>query len=419
MSEDTVVIVDSYLPTNRGRGSLLESFTQAGAKCVRVQSSPELPIVFRSSLKLDGYVANITHTGDLTDTLDAIAHYSPLAVVPGSEVGVEFADILSERLNLPSNGTTKSPARRDKFRMIETIRAAGLTAAAQIKVDDDDHLREWHSKLGRRVVLKPIRGGNGGGIHFCDTVDQSARAYQELISAGNVYTSQNDAVVAQEYLWGPEYMVNTVSCDGAHHVCDIWQTNRLSTNNVLDLCGSISILPRDRGPADTLVEYAYGVLDALDIRNGPAHLEIKMTPAGPCLIEIGARTAGGDLQHHARLSTGESQLEWTVDAYLRPDRFKRRVNEPYKVLSHFTSVALISPHSGILNRYIGLDEIVRLESVHEIRQLVQPGEQLHRTVDDLTYPVIVTLMHSLEEIVRRDAETIRYLDGSAFYQLKE
>ncbi|ACM31436.1 ATP-grasp domain-containing protein [Rhizobium rhizogenes] len=415
MTKDTVVIVDSYLPTNKGRGSLLDSFTNAGVNCVRVQSSPELPIVFRSSLKLDGYIENITHTGNVDATVESISRYSPVAVIPGSEVGVEFADFLSERLNLPSNGTAKSPARRDKFIMIETIRAAGIKAAAQIRIEDENHLREWHGKLGQRVVLKPIRGGNGGGIRFCDTVEQSVKAYQELINTGNVYTPQNDAIVAQEYLFGTEYMVNTVSCDGKHHVCDIWQTNRLSANEVLDLCGSISILPRERDPADALVKYAYEALDALDIRNGPAHLEMKMTPTGPCLIEVGARTAGGDIQHHARLCTGESQLEWTVDAYLHRDRFKRRADEPYKVLSYFTSVALISPHSGILNRYVGLDEIARLESIHEVRQLVQPGEQLSRTIDDLTYPVIATLMHPLEEIVRRDAETIRYLDGTAFY----
>ena len=419
MNTPNVVIVDSYAPTNRGRGSLLGNFKRAGFGCVRVQSSTELPIVFQMPPNIDQYVANIIHTGNLDETLAALKLYSPVAVVSGSEVGVEFADTLSECLNLPTNGTDKSAARRDKFRMIETIRSAGLNASSQIKIDGPDHLRQWHSDLGRRVVLKPIRGGGGEGIRFCDTVEESLSAYHELINSGNAYTDHNEAVVAQEYLVGTEYMVNTVSSDGMHHVCDIWQTNRLSANNVLDLCGSVSILPPDRYPADVLIEYANNVLDALGICYGPAHLEIKLTPTGPFLVEIGARAAGGDLQYNATLCTGESQIDWTVDAYVQRDRFKRRFQDTYKVMAHFTCVALISPCSGTLVGYSRLAEIQNLESVHEIRQLVQPGEQLHRTVDDLSYPVLVNLMHPVEEIVRRDAETVRYIDGEAFYQLAE
>ncbi|PCI04097.1 MAG: biotin carboxylase [Hyphomicrobiales bacterium] len=419
MNTPTVLIVDSYSATNLGRESLLDKFNDAGVQCVRVQSSPELPTMFQLPTNIASYVGNIIHNGNLDETVTAVSQYSPVAVITGSDVGVEFADTLSERLSLPTNGTAKSIARRDKYEMIEAVRDAGLNASVQIKIKDVDHIREWHSELGGRVVLKPVRGGGGSGVHFCDTVDQSVNAYCEVIASGNIYTDHNEAVVAQEYLVGTEYMVNSVSSDGTHHICDIWQTNRLSANNVLDLCGSISILPHDRKPADTLCAYANDVLDALGIRFGPAHLEIIITPKGPYLVEIGARPAGGDLQHNTVLCTGECQLDWTVDAYVRRERFNNRCNDPYQVKNFYTSVALVSPLSGHLSRYRHLDEIQKLESLYEIRQLVKPGEKLLKTVDDYSYPVLVNLMHPVEEVVQRDAETIRFLDGSDFYQLAE
>ncbi|MFE7272062.1 hypothetical protein [Streptomyces sp. NPDC057623] len=76
--------------------------------------------------------------------------YAPVAVVAGSEFGVEFADRLSEALDLPTNGTALSPARRDKFRMIETIKAAGLRGARQLLVSDEEELRQWHEESGGR-----------------------------------------------------------------------------------------------------------------------------------------------------------------------------------------------------------------------------------------------------------------------------
>jgi hypothetical protein len=36
------------------------------------------------------------------------------------------------------------------------------------------------------------------------------------------------------------------------------------------------------------------VLDALGIFNGPGHMEVKMCPDGPCLVEVGSRCHGGE-----------------------------------------------------------------------------------------------------------------------------
>ncbi|MFI9511231.1 ATP-grasp domain-containing protein [Nocardia sp. NPDC052566] len=414
-----VVIVDSYAPTNMGRGRLLQEFRDAGYPCVRVQSSPEVPTLFRSSLIPDGYAASIVHDGDLEATVRAITDYQPVAVVPGSEVGVEFADMLSEALDLPTNGTTLSSARRDKFRMIETIKAAGVRGAEQLLVESEIQLTTWHREIGDRIVVKPIRGAAGAGVFFCDYPEEAVRAYRELLGSGNVFTAHNEAIVAQEYHLGTEYMVNTVSRDGHHHVCDIWKTSRITANGVLDLCDGVVLLAREGDVQEELVRYAYQVLDALGIRHGPAHLEIKLTPKGPRLVEVGARIVGGDLSHCARIGLGESQVEWTVDAYVRPKRFFERYADNYRLQSNFASVALISPYEGTLVGYPHLDTLKSLESVHEVRMLVKPGEHISRTVDDVTYPIIVNLRHDVEEVVLRDFGTIRYLDGTDFYRVAE
>lgn len=419
MQDRNVVIVDSYSSTNMGRSNLVQKFKDIGVSCVRVQSSTELPIILNLPGNLADYLDNIVNDGDFEKTVEAVSRHNPIAVIAGSEVAVEFADRLSERLGVPSNGTARSVARRDKFVMIEAIREAGLNATTQIKIENADHVRDWHLELGGRVVLKPVRGANGCSIRFCDTVEQSVDAYNEIMNSGNFYTARNEAVVAQEYLGGTEFMVNTVSSNGKHHVCDIWQTNRLTANGLLDLCGSVNILPIDRRPADELIDYSFRALDALDIRHGAAHIEIRMTPKGPYLVEIGARAAGGDLPYNATLATGESQLDWIVDAYARPERFEARYSEPYRVKNYYATVGMVSPYEGTLVGYARLDELKALESLHEIRVVVKPGEKIQKTVDDLSYPILINLMHPVEEVVLRDAETIRYVDGTDFYLVEE
>jgi hypothetical protein len=54
-----------------------------------------------------------------------------LAVIAGTETGVELGDRLSHRLGLRTNGEELSTARRNKFLMGEAVRAAGLRAVKQ------------------------------------------------------------------------------------------------------------------------------------------------------------------------------------------------------------------------------------------------------------------------------------------------
>jgi biotin carboxylase len=409
-----VVIVDSYGPTLR----LADRLRSAGAELIRVQSTPEVPLVYRSPMRPQGYVEDIVHDGDFAALVRRVATYEPVAVVAGGEIGVELTDALSSALGLPSNGTELSHARRDKFAMIETIRRAGVPAARQLLITDDEQLRRWHAGIGGRVVLKPVRSAAGDRVTFCETPDESVAAFHKIEGAPNVFSEHNTGVVAQEYLCGTEYMVNTVSRDGWHRVCEIWRTSRVQANGVLDIGASAWVLPR-RGPEqDVLADYVARVLDALDIRHGPAHVEVKLTNAGPRLVEIGARIAGGNMPAYAQWALGESQLDWTAYAYLDPDHFHAHAGRDYERRRAVANVALISPVDGVLRAYRDLETILALESLHELQLHVQPGELIRRTVDDVTYPAAMVLVHDTEEVVLRDANTVRYLDGLGFYELE-
>ncbi|MET9856941.1 ATP-grasp domain-containing protein [Streptomyces sp. NPDC006450] len=413
-SNPCIVMVDAYAAAR----SLVLEFLKQGCSIVRVQSTPEVPFVYLAAPYVpDDFIADIVHEGDLAATADAVAAFSPIAVISGGEVGVELADLLAQRLGLPGNGTALSAARRDKHVMVETVRAAGLRAARQLRATDADELAAWHRELGGRVVVKPPRSAGSQGVSFCDSPEESVAAFLSLADADDVFSQPNNGAVAQEYLPGAEYMVNTVSRDGRHHLCDVWRTTRVSANGVVDLCDALLLIDSGERVVEPLREYAFQVLDALGIQHGPAHVEVRMTPSGPCLVEVGARIAGGGIPAGASLGIGASQLEWTVDAYLRPERFHARAGTPYEVRKYCAIAGMVSPVEGVLSEYRGIEEIEALESFRALVTPVKPGQEIRRTVDDLTYPVIVTLLHDLEEVVQRDLNTIRHLDGTAFYAL--
>lgn len=408
-----VVIVDAYAPNRR----LAPEFAHAGYEVIRVQSTLEAPVVYRDSFDLSPYAANVVHTGDLAATVRELEPYAPEVVVSGGEMGVELADRLSEAMGLLTNGTKLSPARRDKYVQMETVRAAGLRATRQLLIPGERALADWHREVGGRIVVKPVRSAAGDNVSFCDTPEQAVAAYRRIIGAENVFSGRNEAAVAQEYLTGGEYVVDTVSRDGQHHVTDIWKYEKLTANGILDLTCGLRLLPRHGEPQSTLVPYAFDVLDALGVAHGAAHLEIKATPTGPCLVEAGTRIAGLDMPHYSRLAIGDAQLEWVVDAYVRPERFAARWKDDYRLDKHFVSAMAVSTTDRELVSYPLLPHIEKLESLHEVRPLVHPGQNLTPTVDDMSCPLIVNLCHPVEETVMRDFGTFRHLDGPAFYEL--
>lgn len=410
-----VVLVDVY----RQARLIAPQFRAAGFDCVRVQSTPEIPLVYRAGgVPLDDFTDNIVIDDDVSVTVERVAKHRPLAVIAAGESGVELADLLSARLGLPTNGVRLSAARRDKFAMVEALAAAGVPGPRQMLADSAESVRRWHSELGGRVVVKPLRSAASVGVTFCDTPEESVRAYESLLVQESVFSEPNTGVVVQEYLSGPEYAVNTASRDGRHRICDIWRNTKLAINGVHDQLGGMFLMPRHGRDCDVVADYAKQVLDALEIRHGCGHIEIRLTPQGPRLVDFGARIAGGDLPLHAQRHIGSSQLDWIVHAYCDPEYFERHHAEDYEIQRHFAHVALLSPYDGVLERYRGLDDLRALESFQELVFAVRPGDRLRRTVDDMTIPAAVNLAHEVEDVVRRDADTARYLDGAAFYELK-
>ncbi|MEU0038762.1 ATP-grasp domain-containing protein [Streptomyces sp. NPDC006333] len=405
-----VVVVDAFGATSR----YTDAFGAVGGQVIQVQSTADL---LAGVVPVDPtrFSHTLVYDGDFEKLAEKLARLQPRAVLPGRESGVELADALSERLGLPSNGTELSAARRDKYLQIERIRAHGVPAMQQIRTGDEAELQAWHHKLGGTAVVKPLRSGGGEAVRFCDLPEESAAALAAVRNQTSSLGEPITQVVAQEYLVGAEYIVNTVSCDGVHQVTDVWSTDRITANSVRDLVVAQVLLDVDDQLVDELVPFAHRVLDALGIRYGAAHVEIKLTPDGPRLVEAGARPSG--LPYYVADVIGEGQLEWAVDAYIRPERFLARAGMRYARRTAFAWAALVSPVSGRLVRYRAFDEIRRLESFVDLTMVVRPGETIAPTTWDLEYPVILTLRHPVEAVLRRDLNTVRFLDGAGMYEV--
>jgi ATP-grasp domain-containing protein len=408
------VVVDAYSTGAK----LAPRFAAAGLPVVHVQSSPRMPDFYLRGFRTDDFAESIVHEGDLETTVARLASHDPAFVVVGSEPGVPLSDALSERLGLPSNGTALSQARRDKHAMATALRSAGLRAVEELKTADPAAAVDWARERDQwPVVVKPLDSAGTDGVSLCEEPAAVEAAFAAILGRPNALRGANQELLVQEMLRGTQLFCNSISWEGTHHISEIWQDNkrRIAGNLVYDY---EELHPRHGEKQDQVGPYVEAVLDALGIRFGPAHTEVMLTANGPVLVESGARMHGSVRDDVIDRCT-PSHPTVTAEAYLDPASVARRAARPYELGAAAYCVMLISQHEGKIVSAEGLAEIERLSSFAGSIAMLEPGQQLERTVDLFSCPGMVYLVDPDRARLQADYERLRELEADGLFELEQ
>ncbi|MFF3617871.1 hypothetical protein [Streptomyces sp. NPDC002467] len=158
------------------------------------------------------------------------------------------------------------------------------------------------------------------------------------------------------------FKVHSVSLDGVHYICDIWETRRTGSLQAEGRPRGARLLARRGVREDRLVDLTLRGLDAAGLRNGPACTEFEHTAHGPVRLAPSAGICAADEPLLTRAAVGEGQADWTVFAYLAPEWFRLRAARPYRQLRHAAWVALPTAASGSARFRSLMRELKALES---------------------------------------------------------
>jgi L-amino acid ligase len=156
-----------------------------------------------------------------------------------------------------------------------------------------------------------------------------------------------------------------------------------------------------------------GVLDALDIRFGPAHCELMWVDDEPVLIEIAARLTAGNNSILSGICGGISQLDETVDTMLSPHRFLASMGVQPELKKRAVNLFLIPKRQGRLIRLRGLDEIRSLSTLHSMSVRAQLGDIIGRVAG------LVTLVDEDIQSIERDVNVIRALEADGIFEVED
>lgn len=362
----------------------------------------------------------VLHEEDVDETLSALSDLRPVAVLTCAESGVTLADRLAAEWGLDHNDPTLSAARCDKDLALRAVADAGLPTGQSYLVDSKEALKEAGARIGSfPLVIKPKDSAGSDGLHICDSLEDALAAFHALMGQKNVLHAVNSAVLVQEFIDGQQYMVNTVSIDGRHVLSEFYVQR-------IDMLPGVSISRhlrsrRSLSDVDTqVVDYTLACLDALGVRHGPAHSEIRMTSSGPRLIEINPRLMGRVMMPDPYYGAfGYSPQDLVVERYLRPERFRARLDERYAPAQSVARSYLRVREGGTVSDVHNLHRIRSLPGFHSLHGVPRRGTVIRDPQMTTTNSGTVYFAHADESTVENSLTALHELeDAGAFFGVR-
>lgn len=241
---------------------------------------------------------------DLAGTVDAdglvaaaraVAERNPVAgVLTWDEARVLQAAKVAGALGLPGGDPDMILRCRDKHLTREALARAGVPQPGSVLVDSLDEALAVAGKWGYPVVLKPRALAASLGVVRVDSPEQMAAQFAFARDTTVPGAWEYDSVVlVEEYLPDPE-----ISVDAAVHRGRVYPMFVARKDiGYLPYFEEVGHVVDAKDPLLADAEVMRVVQDthtALGFADGMTHTELKLTPAGPKVIEVNARL-GGDL----------------------------------------------------------------------------------------------------------------------------
>merc|ERR1712048_478834 len=273
------------------------------------------------------------------------------------------------------------------------------------------------------IVLKPVEGGGSFGVKLCTTKEEAKAHFQFLMDFQRKKGAQDAAVLCQEFLKGQEYVVDHVSCDGVHKCMMVYVYDKRPTNGAAFVYYGMIPVDSNSEVAKQLIKYTQGVLDALELNNGPSHGEVMMTSDGPCLVEMNCRAHGWDgswVPLAKMLTGGYAQPDVAFASHLNVNAFAKTPSiypSPLKAAGQI--VMLVSFFSGTVKSTPGYDKMKGLSSFVALQTGVGIGSKVELTIDLFTAAGVLVLANSESNKLEADLASVRKMEKEGLFTFEK
>ncbi|MCZ6550336.1 MAG: ATP-grasp domain-containing protein [candidate division NC10 bacterium] len=308
----------------------------------------------------------------------AFAKQYPIqAVVSADDDGAILAAMAAVALGLRHNPVDAVTAARDKHRMRAVLAAAVLPSPHSTLVSIDEDPEEAARRVSFPCVVKPLFLSASRGVIRADDPAQFVAAFQRVVAIlrrpevavqGGALAQQ---ILVETFIPGIEVAVEGLLSEGKLKVLALFDKPDPLEGPFFE--ETIYVTP-SRHPApvqQSVVACTAEAVNALGLRHGPVHAELRVNDQGPWILEMAPRSIGGLCSRTLRFGAGISLEEMILrDAMgLEVASLERE--------GRAAGVMMIPiPQAGTLREVRGQDEARRVPGIEEIRITIPVGHEV-------------------------------------------
>ncbi|WP_160673580.1 ATP-grasp domain-containing protein [Clostridium sp. C8-1-8] len=155
------------------------------------------------------------------------------------------------------------------------------------------------------VVIKPSNDAGSKMVYCCQTLDDVRSAVESILSCASNLVGQklDEEIILEEFLTGPEFSVETYTFDKETRIIAITAKKVLSPFFPIE-AGHTVPANLDDHIVKEIEAVVKAAVSALKIDFSITHIEVKLTPTGPKIVEINARPGGDNIPTLVEMATG-------------------------------------------------------------------------------------------------------------------
>ena len=326
---------------------------------------------------------------DLEAGARAVARYAdrfPLdAVVAVDDPGTVLAAYASSELQLTGNSPESVIGTRDKSALRRALDAHGVRSPwwQVFRFDEPSPA----SRLDYPVVIKPLGLNGSRGVMRANDPVSFERALARLArmlqskSAAEECGDLVDRYLCEGFIPGVEVALEGLLRDGELHTLAVFDKPDPLDGPFFE--ETIYVTPSRLPDEDVqeVVETARRSAEALGLRDGPLHAELRLNEAGAWPVDVAARTIGGLCARTLRFGAGMSLEEIVL---------RHAIDAPLETLNREATAAgvMMMPivGRGRIRAIVGLDEAAAVPLIEDIEMEARVGDMLIPLPEGANYP---------------------------------
>jgi biotin carboxylase len=297
-------------------------------------------------------------------------------VVAADEEAVVVAAAIASALGLRGHTPAAAGRTRDKLAMRHALRAAGLAHPPFAHVERVDEVARALDDVGLPCVVKPLGLSASRGVVRADDLHEAEDAVARVLTllddeAAARQTGQARGALLESFLPGDEVALEGYVRGGRLEVLALFDKPDPLDGPTFEETLYITPSQLSEGEQRDVHACVADAARAVGLDDGPVHAEVRLTPAGPTLVEVAARTIGGLCARTLRFGAGMSLEELVLRGALGRDLLAvERERRAAGVMM------LPIPRAGVLRAVSGVDEARAVPGIEDVVMTAPVGRPL-------------------------------------------